>query len=55
MLTKITNYLSSANFGVGIVLGGSLQHLYGLIRAMQMMILSALANVAYPAPTLIYF
>ena len=55
MLTKITNYLSSANFGVGIVLGGSLQSLYGMIRAMQMMLLSALANVAYPAPTLIYF
>ena len=34
MLTKITNYLSSANFGVGIILGGSLQSLYGMIRAM---------------------
>ena len=55
MISVITNFLSSANFGVGIILGGSLQSLYGMIRSMQMILLSALCDVAYPAPTLIYF
>ena len=55
MLTKFTNYLSTGNFVVSLVLGGSMQHLYGMIRAMQMILLSALTNVAYPGPTLIFF
>ena len=55
MLSSITTYLSSANFFAAIILGGSMMHLYGLIRSMQVILLCLLSDVAYPAPTLIFF
>ena len=55
MVSKITTFLSSANLAVGIILGGSMQQLYGLIRAMQMILLSLLSDVSYPAPAYVFF
>jgi hypothetical protein len=55
MIGSITNFLSTASFGVGILLGGSMQQLYGLIRSMQLILLSMLTDVAYPAHTLVFF
>ena len=55
VVSTVTTFLSSANFLVGIILGGSMQQLYGLIRAMQMILLSMLADVSFPAPTFIFF
>jgi hypothetical protein len=55
MVSKITTFLSSANFGVGMILGGSMQQLYGLIRSMQLILLSFLSDVAYPAHAYVFF
>jgi hypothetical protein len=55
MMSKITTFMSSANFGVGMILGGSMQSLYGLIRSMQLILLSFLSDVSYPAHTYVFF
>jgi len=34
LISKITTIMSGSNLFVGIVLGGSMQELYGLIRSM---------------------
>jgi len=39
---QILNILSSGNVILSLVLGGSMEHLWGMIRAMQLIILSAL-------------
>ena len=49
MIAKITNFMSSASFGISLLLGGSMQQLYGLIRSMQLILLSLLTDVSYPA------
>jgi hypothetical protein len=44
----------SSNFFLGILLGGSMQELWGMIRALQMISLSALINVNIPTHLHIY-
>jgi len=53
--TTILNFLSTGNFFVGIILGGSMQQLWGMIRAMQMIILCAVIQVSFPAHTFMFF
>jgi hypothetical protein len=45
------NSASGANFLVSLMLGGSMQQLWGMIRAMQMIILIALIKTPQPAHT----
>ena len=49
------NALSSGNFVLSLILGGSMQQLWGMIRALQMIILIALADVPIPSHTFIFF
>ena len=49
------NFLSTGNFFVGLILGGSMQQLWGMIRAMQMIILCAVVKVSFPAHTYLFF
>jgi len=49
------NFLSTSNFLMSLILGGSLQQLWGMIRALQMIILVALIDIQIPAPTLVFF
>jgi hypothetical protein len=50
-LETVTNFLSSSNFVTSMLLGGSMQELYGLIRAMQLIILMNLMAIPFPAHT----
>ena len=47
--------VSSSNFFVKLLLKGSMQQLWGMIRAMQMIVLSAIIKVSYPAHTAMFF
>ena len=40
--------ISSSNFFIGLILGGSMQYLWGMIRALQLISLSGLVNVKIP-------
>ena len=43
--------LTSGNIFVNLLMGGSLEHLWGMIRSMQMISLVSLVNVPIPAMT----
>ena len=47
--------LSSGNFVISLIMGGSMQQLWGMIRAMQFIILSFLVRVPTPAHTFTFF
>jgi hypothetical protein len=51
----LVNFMSSGNVLISIVLGGSMEHLWGMIRALQMIILSVLVQIQLPAHTFIFF
>jgi hypothetical protein len=51
----LMNFMSSGNFLVSIILGGSMEHLWGMIRAMQMIVLSVLVHIRLPAHTFLFF
>jgi len=45
---------NSGNFFLMLILGGSMQQLWGMIRAVQMMSLSALVNIKIPVNLFIF-
>jgi hypothetical protein len=45
---------NSGNFFLMLVIGGSMQELWGMIRAVQMIVLSALVNIKIPIQLFIY-
>ena len=47
--------LSSGNFIISLIMGGSMQQLWGMIRAMQFIILTYLVKVPTPAHTFKFF
>ena len=51
----IVNMLSSGNFLVSIILGGSMQQLWGLIRSMQFLILGFLIRIPLPGHAYKFF
>ena len=51
----IITYVSSLNFLTGFLLKGPMQYLYGLIRAMQLLILTSLLDVEYPPHMTIFY
>jgi len=51
----LVNLMSSGNIFVSVILGGSMQHLWGMIRALQMIILSVLVQIQLPAHTFTFF
>ena len=51
----MVNAMSSGNFFVSIILGGSMAQLWGMIRALQMIILSVLVQIQLPSHTFIFF
>ena len=51
----VTDYLSTSNFVVSLLIGGSMQELYGLIRAMQLIILMNLMDIPFPSHTMVFF
>ena len=52
---SVTNSVSTGNFVLSLVLGGSMQQLWGMIRALQMIVLSALIRVPLPAHCFMFF
>ena len=55
MMSLITTFVSSGNFVMATVLGGSMQLLYGLVRSMQLIITLSLKKVPLPAHTRVFF
>jgi len=51
----VVNFMSTGNFLVSIILGGSMAHLWGMIRALQMVILTVLVQIQIPSHTFIFF
>jgi hypothetical protein len=51
---EVMDMFNSGNFLLMLILGGSMQQLWGMIRAIQMISLSALVNVAYPINLFIF-
>jgi len=51
----LLNFLSTGNFFIALILGGSMQQLFGMIRAMQMLILPGMSSVPIPSHSLIFF
>ena len=49
------NIMSSSNFAVSLILGASMQQLWGMIRALQMVILSALIRIPVPSHAFLFF
>ena len=52
--SKVMDMFNSGNFLLMLILGGSMQELWGMIRAVQMMVLSALVNINIPINLFIY-
>lgn len=52
---KLTNFVSGGNFVVSLILGGSLQYLWGFIRVMQMVILFSVVKINYPSHTMAFY
>ena len=52
--TKILDTLNSSNFLFMLILQGSMEQLWGMIRAIQMIMLSALVNIDIPVNLFIY-
>ena len=52
---SVMNSISSGNFVISLILGGSMQQLWGMIRALQMIILTALVRTPIPAATFMFF
>ena len=52
---SILNFFSSSNFVISLLMGGSMQQLFGMIRALQMIVLTALIRVPTPAHSFIFF
>ena len=51
----IITYVASMNFLTGFLLKGPMQYLYGMIRAMQLLILTSLLDVEYPPHMTIFY
>ena len=51
---EVMDMFNSGNFLLMLILGGSMQELWGMIRAVQMMALSALVNIKIPINMFIY-
>ena len=49
------SFMTTGNLFFNLLIGGSMQQLWGMIRALQMIVLSALMNVNYPPHTVIFF
>ena len=47
--------MTSSNFVFALLLGGSMQSLWSLIRSMQLIILASLLNVLYPPHAQVFF
>jgi hypothetical protein len=52
---KITTFISSGNFVVALILGGSMQYLWGMIRVMQMITILSLVNMLFPSHAMVFF
>ena len=52
---SIMTNVSSGNFVISLVMKGSMQQLWGTIRAVQMIVLIALVKVNLPINTFIFF
>jgi len=52
---SIMTYTSSANFLLALIIGGSMQKLWGMLRALQTIILLALVRVPTPVHTFLFF
>jgi hypothetical protein len=51
----ITNYVTGSNLVISIILGGSMQRLFGMIRTMQILAMSSLIFVTFPSHTMTFF
>jgi hypothetical protein len=51
---QIMNSVSSGNFIISLILGGSMQQLWGMIRAMQTIVLNAVIIIPTPAHTFLF-
>ena len=54
-MTKVTNIISGGNLVTSLVLGGSMQYLWGMIRAMQIITMLSLIKVNMPAYARLFF
>ena len=52
--TAILNIFNSGNFLLMLILGGSMQEIWGMIRAVQMIVLSVLVDVTFPINLFIF-
>lgn len=52
---QVFQLVSSSNLFVGIILGGSMQLLWGLIRSLQLFILSTLIQIPFPSSAFTFF
>ena len=52
---SVMTSISSGNFVISLILGGSMQQLWGMIRALQMIILTARVRTPIPAATFMFF
>jgi hypothetical protein len=52
---SLVNVMSSGNVFVTVLLGGTMQELWGMIRAMQMIVLSILAEIQLPVHTFLFY
>ena len=51
----MVNIMSSSNFFLAIILKGSMQQLFGMIRAIQIIVLAALMNISFPSNAAAFF
>ena len=49
------DFLTTGNLCLGIILGASMTYLWGLIRAMQMIVLQSLLSINYPPHAAVFF
>ena len=52
---SILNFVSSSNFLISFLLGSSMQQLWGMIRALQMIVLCQLVRVPTPSQAFVFF
>ena len=55
LMSKLTTFVTGGSFFISMFLGGSMQYLYGLFRALQMITLSALVFVTFPVESIYFF
>ena len=54
-LGNAINFISSGNFVTKLMIRGSMNELWGMIRALQYIVLLTLVNVTFPPEALLFF